>query len=369
MREERQESMQKRAAMVEEAEALANTSDWGRAAGRFQELQKAWQDLGPAPREAVRELGQRFRTASNTFFARRREDLTTRKKAWSENMAKKEALCQRAETLAESTEWDAASGEMKRLQAEWKTVGAVRRNKSEDIWNRFRAAADKFFERYHNRHQIALQGKLAERETTVASLEALAAATNGEVPANLAEEVQKLRSTWNRSVPIPSAEVQILVDRWEAALAGLIQQHGDAFKGTELDPAAILTRMEKLIARVEGLVDASADTRPGLSPTEQLAAKLRNALASNAMGGRGADDAKWRNAADVVKEAQASWLRLGPLGSEASKALEGRFRAACRRVMDQVKRHGTHHGGHGGPGGGSGSPSRRPPRQTVGAAG
>jgi hypothetical protein len=356
--------------MVEEAEALASSSDWGTAAARFQELQKAWQELGPAPREALRELGQRFRTASNTFFARRREDLATRKKAWSENMAKKEALCQRAEVLAESTEWDAASSEMKRLQAEWKTVGAVRRNKSEDIWNRFRAAADKFFERYHNRHQIALQSKLDERETMVKSLEALGTATNGDVPANLAEEVQKLRSTWNRSVPIPSAEVKVLVDRWEAALAGLIQKHGDAFKGTELDPAAILHKMEKLVARVEGLMDATAEPRPGLSPTEQLAAKLRNALASNAMGGRVSEDAKWRNAADAVKEAQASWLRLGPLVTEESKALEGKFRAACRRVMDQVKRHSSHHGGHGGGhSGGSGSPSRRPPRQAVGAAG
>jgi hypothetical protein len=357
MREERQESLVKRGAMVEEAEALANSSDWGRAAARFQELQKAWQDLGPAPREAVRELGQRFRTASNTFFARRREDLATRKKAWSENMGKKEALCQRAEVLAESMDWDAASSEMKRLQAEWKTVGAVRRNKSEEVWNRFRAAADKFFERYHNRHQIALQSKLAERETMVTSLEALAGATNGDVPATLAEEVQKLRATWNRSVPIPSAEVKVLVDRWEAALAGLIQKHGDAFRGTELDPAAILVKMEKLVARVDGLVEASADSRPGLSPTEQLAAKLRNALASNAMGGRASEDAKWRNAADVVKEAQASWLRLGPLTTDEAKALEGKFRAACRRVLDQVKRHGSHHGG--------GSPSRRPPRQAV----
>jgi hypothetical protein len=362
MREERQESLQKRAAMVEEVEALATSSDWGRAAARFQELQKAWQELGPAPREAVRELSQRFRAASNAFFARRREDLTTRKKAWAENMAKKEALCQRAEALAESMDWDAASNEMKRLQAEWKTIGAVRRNKSEEIWNRFRAAADTFFQRYHNRHQIALQGKLAERETMVASLEALAAATNGDVPASLAEEVQKLRAAWNRSVPIPSAEVKVLVDRWEAALTGLIEKHGGAFKGTDLDPTAILTRMEKLIARVEGLVDASAEARPGLSPTEQLAARLRNALASNAMGGRASEDAKWRNAADVVKEAQASWLRLGPLTSDEARALENRFRAACRRVMDHVKRHGTHH--HGG-----GAPSRRPPRQAVGAAG
>ena len=117
---------------------------------------------------------QRFRAACNTFFARRREDLTIAKKTWTDNLATKEALCERAEALAESTDWEAASTEMKRLQAEWKTIGPVRRNKSEVVWNRFRAAADRFFERYHNRHQIALAAKLAEREALVVELEALA---------------------------------------------------------------------------------------------------------------------------------------------------------------------------------------------------
>ncbi len=342
MRAERQANLQTRASLVEEAEALAASSDWGKSAARFQELQKQWQELGPVPRDAVRDLGTRFRTALNAFFNRRREDLTTRKKAWSENMARKEALCQRAETLAESTEWDTAVNEMKRLQSDWKTVGAVRRNRSDDIWNRFRAAADKFFERYHNRHQIALQTKLAEREAMVVQLETFAASENGSVPANLAEEVQQLRTTWNRSVPIPSAEVKVLIDRWEAALATLVRQKTDAFKNTDLDPALVRQKMEKLVARVEALVDTSAEAQAELSPTQQIAARLRSALASNAMGGRVSDDAKWRNAGDVVKEAQASWLRLGPLVDPQAGALEARFRAACRRVNDQVRRHGGH---------------------------
>ena len=46
-----------------------------RHAARFQELQTEWQQLGPVPRDAGRELAQRFRAACNAFFARRREDL------------------------------------------------------------------------------------------------------------------------------------------------------------------------------------------------------------------------------------------------------------------------------------------------------
>jgi hypothetical protein len=355
-REERTTNLQKKAALVEEAEALANSADWSRTAARLQELQTAWQETGTVPREAGRDLGLRFRAAFNTFFARRREDLATRKKTWSENLEKKEALCQRAETLAESTEWEAASAEMKKLQAEWKTIGPVRRSKSEVVWNRFRAAADRFFERYHNRHQIAMAGKIAERESLVVDLETLAASENGDVPADLAARVQQLRNTWNRSVPIPGTEMRPLTDRWQAALTRIVDRRADAFKGTDLDPDAVRQKMDKLIAKVESYLTDVRDTPAGQSQAEILAARLRSALATNAMGGRASEDAKWRAAADAVKEAQSAWLRLSQIAGADARGLETRFRDACRRVMDHARRH---------PGGGGGGGSRRPSRPTA----
>ena len=87
MREERGANLEKKTAIVTEAESLAQSTDWGKTTARFQELQKAWQDSGPVPRDAGRDLAQRFRAASGTFFTRRREDLATRKKVWSDNQA------------------------------------------------------------------------------------------------------------------------------------------------------------------------------------------------------------------------------------------------------------------------------------------
>jgi hypothetical protein len=339
LREERAGNLQKKVAIVEEAEALAQSNEWGKAAGRFQALQTEWQQLGPIARDQGRELAHRFRIACNAFFSRRREDLAGRKKAWADNLTRKEALCERAETLSQSTEWDSASSELKRLQAEWKTIGPVRRNKSDVVWNRFRAAADKFFERYHNRHQIAVAGKLAEREALVTELETVASA-EGQPPAELLEKVQQLRTSWNRSVPIPAAEMKPIADRWQAAFSRVLAAHPEAFVGTDMDPAAVRQKLEKLVARVEGLLGGVADTPIGRSQAEILAARLRSALASNAMGGRGSDEAKWRAAADTVKDAQSTWQRLAALSSADAKALEPRFRDACRKVNDQARRHG-----------------------------
>jgi hypothetical protein len=338
MRAEKGANLQKKTALVEEAEAMAQSSDWGKATARLQAMQTEWQAVGPIPREPAQALAHRFRAACNAFFSRRREDLAERKKAWAENLARKEALCVRAETLVESTEWDAAAAEMKRLQIEWKTVGPVRRNKSETIWNRFRAAADGFFERFHNRHQITMATKLAEREALVVDLEGLAAA-EGDAAEGLLERVQTLRTTWNRGVPIPAAEMKPLVDRWQAAFARVLERFPAAFLNTEFDPALVMQRMDKLIARVEALLANVREPVKGQSQAEILAARLRSALATNAMGGGPSEESRWRAAADVVRDAQSAWQRLTPLNGSDTNGHEARFREACRRVNDHVRRH------------------------------
>lgn len=332
-REEREASRGKRAEIVAEAESLAASTDWGAAAARLQTLQTEWQGTGRAVSDPDRELSLRFRAACNAFFVRRREDLTDRKKVWSENLAKKEALSARAEALAQSTEWDTASAELKRLQAEWKTIGPVRKNKSDLVWNRFRTAADAFFERYHHRHEIALASKLTEREVLVVELEVLAGLSTDAMPSDAANEVQRLRTTWNRSVPIPAPGMKALADRWQTALGRLLAEHPALFSGTELDPATVVARMQKLVARVEGLAVERAKTNaPALSPTEMLAAKLRSALAANAMGGKAQDDSRARAQTDALKDAQASWQRLPPVHTPEARSLETRFREACRRL-------------------------------------
>ncbi len=341
VREERGAALERKTAIVIEAEALAASNDWAKAPARFQELQNEWQALGPVSRDVGRDLAQRFRTACNAFFARRREDLNERKRVWNENLAKKEALCARVEALVESTDWDAAASEIKRLQVEWKTIGPVRKNKSEAIWNRFRAGADAFFDRYHHRHEITVSNKLAEREALVVELEGFAALADA--PADLGQRVQDLRHTWNRSVPIPAAGMKPLADRWQTALAALVAAHPAAFAGTDLDPAAVIQRMEKLVARVEShLAELPSEPERGASQTELLAARLRSALASNAMGGRGTSEAKWRAAADAVKDAQSAWQRLPPLRTPEADALDARFRDVCRRVNDRARRQSGH---------------------------
>ena len=331
---QRGENQQRKEALARRAEELADSTDWIRTADELRKLQADWKAIGPVPREQAKVLWDRFRTACDRFFTRKQEDLNQRKEIWAANLARKEALVRRAEELAESSDWDVAAAELRRLQAEWKTVGPVRKNKGEALWNRFRGACDKFFERHKQRDQIALTERIHAREALVVELETLAAADQP-APEDLVQQVRGYRQRWEHGGPVPHAQIEELQQRYSTAIEGILTRHADRFRGTDLDPTANLQRMEKLIARVEKLATEQA---PPASSSEALAAMLREALASNQIGGRSSEDARWRAAAEEVRQAQASWKRIGPVPADSARELGDRFRRACDRVFEQHRR-------------------------------
>jgi hypothetical protein len=339
--EERGRNLTRKQALCEQAEALADSSDWVKTATAIQALQAEWKTIGPVTRGNEKAVWERFRSACDRFFTRRQEDLKRRKDEWATNLARKEALCEQAEALADSTEWENAAAQVKRLQAEWKTIGPVRKSKSEAVWHRFRAACDRFFDRYKHRDQLELQEKAGARESVIRELEAiLSQATDGETPADLYKTVHDARTRWSQAPELPRTVQQELAARYHEAVGQIVARWPAAFGGTDLDPEATRKRMEKLVTRVEELVPANAQPKP-LSPAELLAQQWRDRLAANTMShGRAAEleDSRWRAAEQEIRNAQSQWIRLGPVPPDVAGPLNERFQRAVRRFYDQRKR-------------------------------
>ena len=336
--EERKGNLEKKLELIAKAEALADSTDWIKTADELKRLQAEWQQVGPVPRQETKATWKSFRDACDRFFTRRNADLAERKETWAANLARKEALCVRAEELAASKEWERAAAEIRRLQADWKNIGPVRRNKSEAIWQRFRTACDTFFDRYKRRDEIELETKQADREQLVAEMEALSGepGTASADAAALLEQVRSLRSRWNQSTPVVRHGADPLSARFVAALERMLTSHPDAFRGTELDIESNRQRMEKLCARVEGFLTEA--TPPPANSSQALADMLREALAANTIGGRAGEESKWRAMAEDVRQAQASMSRLGPVPGDTGRALNERFHRATSRFFDLYKR-------------------------------
>ncbi|MGE4069255.1 MAG: DUF349 domain-containing protein [Vicinamibacterales bacterium] len=342
---ERQENLRKKEALAAQAEALAESSDWVKTAEALKVLQAEWKAIGPVTRGHEKSVWERFRAACDRFFTRRQDDLKNRKHEWADNLQKKEALIAEAEQLAESTEWDKAAARIKALQAEWKKIGPVRKNKSDVIWQKFRAACDTFFERFKNRDLVALSGKVADRETAVQEIEALVPApdaTDVPAPDDLYPKLQAARARWLQGPDLPRHTLAPLAERVNQAMFALVTRWPDAFAGTDLDPEATRKKMEKLVAKVEALVPTEAKEKAEtLSPAELLARQWREALAANTMGAgaaRQAAEAKQRAAEQELRSTQSAWLRLGPVPPDVRKPLQDRFDKAVRKALEHRRR-------------------------------
>lgn len=337
----RAENLSRKTALCERAEALADSTNWIQTADEIKALQAEWKTIGPVSRGQEKIVWERFRSACDRFFTRRHADLAQRKAVWSENLAKKEALIARVEALVTSTDWEPAAAEIRRIQADWKAIGPVKKSRSEALWQRFRGACDQFFARYAQRHDIARGERVAAREAIVAELEALAAS---EPPDDLAAKIRAIRGRWSQELAARGVDrdrAAALDERFQAAFSRVTTQWPSAFAGTELDPDANRRRMESIVKRMEDLAaslagPADAAGEGAVSPTTRLAAMLKEALAANTIGGKVDTDSRFRAATEEVRHAQANWSRIGPVPDEIRRALADRFQRAIRRIADRA---------------------------------
>ncbi len=251
------ENLKKKEALCEKAEALGESTDWTKTADALRGLQAEWKTIGPVPRAQSRRIWERFRKPCDQFFTRWQEHRGQRDQEWGENLKKKEALCEKAESLMDSTDWDTVAGDLKRLQTDWRAIGAVKKNRSDAVWKRFRKACDHFFERFKHRDALALEGVQATRETICTDLEGLVPAegASAAAPDDLVTRVQTAQTAWRQAGELPSDMMAPLAARFAAVCARLVELFPQAFSGSELDPEASRKKAEKLVARVEELLE------------------------------------------------------------------------------------------------------------------
>lgn len=177
---------EKKEALIAQAEALASSTEWRSTADKIRNLQDQWKQAGSAGREADDALWKRFSAAKDAFF-------DNRTAIWDANKQEKEALCREAEALKDSSDWRLTGDAMKAMQTRWKEIGTAGKAAEDQLWDRFRAATNAFFERregaFAGRRQDEREN-LAKKQELVAKIEALVYASDGPAATREAKELQ-----------------------------------------------------------------------------------------------------------------------------------------------------------------------------------
>jgi hypothetical protein len=185
--------------------AIQNIKDWEEQTKVVLGFQEEWRKLGFANKKVNSQLFDRFRALCDAFFGAKANFFKSQREEQNANIAKKTALCEKAESLKESTEWRKTTDILVNLQKEWKTVGPVPHKVGTALWERFRGACDAFFEA----KEKALGGEKAEekanmerKQAVIEKLKALKEDLQNAEP----QQVRDLMAEWNQVGHVPFKE-------------------------------------------------------------------------------------------------------------------------------------------------------------------
>ncbi len=206
-------------------EALKTFADWENITGKIKELQTEWRTIGFAPQKMNTAIFERFRNACDAFFAKKAQFYHDIKEELSANLAKKKELVEKAEALKDSTDWRTTGDTLVALQKQWKEIGTVPRKYSDELWKRFTAACDKFFEARQTATADSRKEEHANKEQKlgiIAQLKALAEKEDEDIIA----ETKALQQQWNAVGHVPFRDKDTLFKEYRAVCDKIYDAYG-----------------------------------------------------------------------------------------------------------------------------------------------
>ena len=303
--DEAERNLQEKMRLRDLVVAQQESNEWQKTAEFIKSVQAQWKAVGPGPRDKEQEVFQAFRAACDHFFERRKAHHAVLDQERLANLAQKEILCQQAESLADQPD-SAHKLQFQELQGAWKAIGPVPKEQEEVIWQRFRAACD----RYYVWLDSLRPDNLAQKEALCAEVEGLTAAI-GPNPnfVQLAKKVVALQRRWKEIGPVPLDLQEAIWQRFKGSCDAFFAAKAEHDEEIDRQRPENQAKKEGLLARIKEL-SAAPFTRE----------MVREIIAT-----------------------QEEWQQIGPAGKERERQLQQEFTVVCdaffkerREAMQEV---------------------------------
>jgi hypothetical protein len=215
-------NLEQKTAYCEQAEALAGDENIVDAFKELQKLHEQWKDLGPVAKEYRDAIWERFRAATSVINKRYQAHFEGLKEQQVKNLEEKTLLCEQVEAIAEkeitsSTQWNTLSKEIEEIQAKWRAIGFATRKENQKIYDRFRAACDKFYTRKRaslTEFKDSMNANLEKKMAIIEEAESLKTSTDWKATGDRLIELQK---QWKEIGAVPRKKSEQIWKRFRAA--------------------------------------------------------------------------------------------------------------------------------------------------------
>lgn len=171
-------NLEKKKAIITEIDALSNQtchshSDWQSLINKMEALRESFFKTGKVPTEVSESVWNEFKNVVRGFNARKNAFYKEIKNDQQINLEKKQALLDKAKSLANSDDFETTTPLMKQVQEDWKKIGHVPKKYSDSIWTEFKDVCNTYFDKFHESRKEELKHEVEAFEKKKDYLEKL----------------------------------------------------------------------------------------------------------------------------------------------------------------------------------------------------
>ncbi|AUI57525.1 DUF349 domain-containing protein [Amycolatopsis sp. BJA-103] len=273
--EARAAAVVRKQALADEAEKLAaESTQWKAAGDRLRAILDEWKTVKGVDRKTDDELWKRFSKAREAFNRRRGSHFAELDKQRVGAKNRKEELIAEAESISESSDWGDTAGRYKDLMTEWKAAGRAPKDSDEALWQRFRAAQDKFFARrssVFSERDAEFATNAQQKEELLVEAEKIDPASNLDAAKN---HLRKIQEQWDEIGKVPRERIRELDGRLKAVQDAVKSAEDSKWRRTDPEAQARAAQFRERVAQFESQAEkarAAGDERRAKKADEQAA--------------------------------------------------------------------------------------------------
>lgn len=230
MKTELDQNLVLKSKLAEEATAFASFNsdridDWNKKSQEIMELQQQWKSIGGIPRNKADEVTKQFWGSFKTFFSNKSQFFKGIEEKRAENLRLKTELCEKAEALQESDDFESTAETLKELQQQWRNIGPVPHKYKNSIYERFKAAVDHFFDRRRNQQsetEASYKENLKKKMELLDKMEELAKNKKG-----TQEDLENFKQAWDQIGFVPRKDINKVQKRFNEVSTSLIENSAE----------------------------------------------------------------------------------------------------------------------------------------------
>jgi len=258
-------NLEEKLKIIEKAERLAEQEDINLAFKELQDLHKIWkEDIGPVSQDMREEIWQNFSAATKKIHDKRHDHFRKMRSKYQEIIENKLEVVAKLNAYDTSNnkshnDWQKSIKDVEQLRQEYFNLGKLPFSKSEDVWQKFKAATKKFnssknvFYKYEKSKQ---QENLKKKIELIELAESLKESEDWELATNT---LKKIQTDWKSIGHVPRKFSDDIWKRFKTACNYYFDRYHQQKNSLDKEQQAIVDAKKTFLETVKELKEPTKE--------------------------------------------------------------------------------------------------------------